>query len=144
MLNKVREEKAGIEVPRKVFRPQPRVSVSVHKEEDTFVVAAPELERIVTKGGASGPEIRWQLKRQFARLGVNRALEKAGVDVLSPSVADRLPYPLPGPENPMGCFVPGWSGGLGLFGMSAMMLYHFVGISLSERTILVCLILPPQ
>src|SRR5512135_1804388 len=41
-------------------------------------------------------------------------------------------------SGPTGCLVPGWSGGLGLFGMSAMMLYHFVGISLSDSTIFVC------
>src|ERR1700687_6175742 len=46
--------------------------------------------------------------------------------------------------GPIGCFVAGWSGGLGLFGISAMMLYHLVGISLSERRILVCLMHPPQ
>jgi Obg family GTPase CgtA-like protein len=27
----------------------------------------------------NSPEVRWQLKRQLTRLGINRALEKAGI-----------------------------------------------------------------
>jgi len=74
------EVKAGEEIPRKVFRPQPRRMVAkVHKEGDTFVVVAPELERIVARADVSNLEVRWQLKRQFDRLGVSKALEKAGV-----------------------------------------------------------------
>jgi GTP-binding protein len=67
--------KAGERLPRKVFRPQPRTTgARVHKEGDTFVVVAPELERMVAK-----PGVPHQLKRQLSRLGVSRALEKAGV-----------------------------------------------------------------
>ena len=67
--------KAGERLPRKVFRPQPRTTgARVHKEGDTFVVVAPELERMVARPGVSH-----QLKRQLSRLGVSRALEKAGV-----------------------------------------------------------------
>jgi len=67
-------------IARKVFHPQPRVAgPSVHKEGDTFVVVAPELERIVARTDVSSPEVRWQIRRQFTRLGVSRALEKAGV-----------------------------------------------------------------
>jgi GTP-binding protein len=74
------EVKVGEEPPRKVFRPQPRRTVAkVHKEGDTFVVVAPELERIVAKTDVSNLEVRGQLKKQFARLGVSKALEKAGV-----------------------------------------------------------------
>ena len=74
------EVEAGEEVPRKVFHPQPRRMVAkVHKEGDTFVVVAPELERIVARADVSNLEVRGQLKRQFARLGVSKALEKAGV-----------------------------------------------------------------
>jgi GTP-binding protein len=70
----------GERVVRKVFHPQPRVAgPSVHKEGDTFVVDSPELERIVAKADVSNPEVCGQIRRQFARLGVNRALEKAGV-----------------------------------------------------------------
>ncbi len=66
--------------PMKVFRPQPKsVGSRVYKEGDTFVVVAPELERIVARTNATSPGVRWQLKRQLARLGVNKALERAGV-----------------------------------------------------------------
>jgi len=70
----------GERIPRKVFRPQPRgIGASVYKEGDTFVVVAPELERIVARTDVTSPAVRWQLRRQFARLGVSKALEKAGV-----------------------------------------------------------------
>jgi GTP-binding protein len=72
--------KAGERVPRKVFRPQPRTAgARVRKEGDTFVVAAPELERIVARTGGTSPALPPQLKRQMSRLGVSKALEKAGV-----------------------------------------------------------------
>jgi len=66
--------------PRAVFRPQPRgAGVSVQKEEDIFVVRAPELERIVARVDVADPEVRQQLQRQLDRLGVRKALEKAGI-----------------------------------------------------------------
>ena len=59
---------------------QPKVrGVSVRREGDVFVVAVPELERIITRTGVADTEVRWQLRRQLARMGVNKALEKAGV-----------------------------------------------------------------
>jgi len=74
------EGEAGKRVIKKVFRPQPKVSgASVHKEGDTFVIAAPEVERLVAEGGVISPEVRRQLKRRLARLGVSRALAKAGI-----------------------------------------------------------------
>ncbi len=74
----------GVEVerktPKKIFRPQPKgVGTRVYKEGDTFVVVAPELERIVTKTGVTSSEVRWQLRRQLIRMGVGKDLEKAGV-----------------------------------------------------------------
>ncbi len=72
------EVKAGLEVPRKIFRPKPK-GVSVHKEGDTFVVVAPDLERIVARTGEASPELRWQIKRQLTRLGVGKALKKVGI-----------------------------------------------------------------
>jgi GTP-binding protein len=67
-------------MPKKVFRPQPKgTRVAVRKEGAGFVLSVPELERIAAGSGASGAEIRWQLKRQLDRLGVNKALERAGV-----------------------------------------------------------------
>jgi GTP-binding protein len=72
--------KAGTPVPKRVFRPQPRrTAARVYKEGDTFVVAAPELERIVVGPDAGSADMRWELQKQFARLGINKALEKAGI-----------------------------------------------------------------
>jgi len=81
MLGQVADEVAmGKKVLMKVFRPQPRsFGVSVHKEGDVFVVAAPELERIVARVDMTSSEVRRQLSRQLARLGVSKALERAGV-----------------------------------------------------------------
>ena len=74
------EVEAGEKIHKKVFRPQPRgTGPSVHKEGDTFVVVAPELERIVARTGVTSPEVRWQLRKQLARLGISKALEKTGV-----------------------------------------------------------------
>lgn len=71
---------AGEELPQKVFRPQPRgTGTMVQKEGDTFVVLAPELERIVARVDMSSPGVRWQLQGQLARLGVTKALQRAGV-----------------------------------------------------------------
>ncbi len=71
---------ASEKIHKKVFRPQPRGDVpSVHKEGNTFVVVAPELERILARTDVTSPAVRWQLKRQLARLGVSQALEKTGV-----------------------------------------------------------------
>jgi GTP-binding protein len=74
------EKEAGERIPRKVFRPQPRrIGISVHKEGNTFVVVAPGVERIVARADVTGSEVQWQLNRQLQRLGVSKALEKAGV-----------------------------------------------------------------
>ena len=67
-------------IPKKIFRPQPRgIGASVRKEGDTFVVVAPELERIVARTDMTSPGVHRQLKRQLARLEVDRVLEKAGI-----------------------------------------------------------------
>ncbi len=72
-------EKAVERTPRKVFRPQPKTTgTRVYKEGDTFVVVVPKLERIVDRKGVASPETQHQLKRQLVRLGVSKALEKAG------------------------------------------------------------------
>ncbi len=74
------EAQVGVGIPRKVFHPQPRrIGASVHKEGDTFVVVAPELERIVAKTGETSSEVWWQLKKRLTRLGISKALVKAGV-----------------------------------------------------------------
>ena len=70
---------AGERIPRKVFRPQPRsISVIVYKEGNTFVVVAPGVERIVARTDVTSSEVQRQLNRQLQRLGVRKALEKAG------------------------------------------------------------------
>ena len=80
ILDRAAAEKEGVRLPWKVFRPQPRAAgPSVRKEGEIFVVLVPELERIITRAGVTGDEVRWQLKRQLARRGVNKALEKAGI-----------------------------------------------------------------
>jgi len=81
MLNQITAEKeAGKKVARKVFHPQPKAGgASVHKEGGAFVVVAPGLERIVSRTGVASPEVRRQLKKQFTRLGVSQALERAGI-----------------------------------------------------------------
>jgi len=74
------EVKAGKKIPKAVFHPQPKgVGVGVHKEGDTFVVVAPELERIVARVDMTSSEVRWQLQGQLTRLGVSKALKRAGV-----------------------------------------------------------------
>ncbi len=81
VLNRVTAEaEVSRKVPRRVFRPQPRgMGASVRKEGGIFVVAAPEIERIIAKTGMTDSEIRWQLTGQLTKLGVSKALEKAGV-----------------------------------------------------------------
>jgi GTP-binding protein len=70
----------GIKVPRKVFHPQPRrTAPAVHREGGIFVVTAPELERIITRPDEAGSDPPAELRQQLARLGVTKALEKAGV-----------------------------------------------------------------
>jgi Obg family GTPase CgtA-like protein len=77
----VAEAKIDESIHRKVFRPQPRsVGANVYKEGDTFIVVTPELERIVARVDMTSPEVRWQLQRQLVRLGVTKALERAGVN----------------------------------------------------------------
>ena len=68
------------DVPEKVFRPKPRSPrVTVYKEGATFVIEAPALERIIARSDVADAEVRWQLNQQINRMGVNRALKKAGV-----------------------------------------------------------------
>jgi GTP-binding protein len=81
MLNQLAAKvESGKKLPKKVFHPEPRsVGASVHKEEDTFIVVAPGLERIVARVDITNPEVRWQFQKQLTRLGVRKVLERAGV-----------------------------------------------------------------
>jgi GTP-binding protein len=73
------QEETRKRAPEKVFYPKPRVAgVSVHREGDTFIVLAPELERIVAGTDLTDPEARRQLTRHISRPEVTKALEKAG------------------------------------------------------------------
>lgn len=80
-LSQMEKSRAGLEEkPRKIFRPQPSDSGQrVNKEGETFVIKAPELERIVAMRGVTEGELRAQLKRQLSRAGIIRELEKAGI-----------------------------------------------------------------
>lgn len=67
-------------IHQKVFRPQPKSTrASVYKDGDTFVIVAPEIERIVARADLAGSDVRSQLERQLIKLGVNKALLKAGI-----------------------------------------------------------------
>jgi GTP-binding protein len=74
------EMKLHTEGSGKVFRPQPRRKrATVHKDGDTFVIVAPEFERIIAGSNVSSLTVQGQLGGQLARLGISKALEKAGV-----------------------------------------------------------------
>jgi len=80
LLETVTQRERAERLPKAVFRPKPRgVSVSVRKEGETFVVTSPELERIVARVDMSDPTVRWQMRGQLARMGIAKALEKAGI-----------------------------------------------------------------
>ncbi len=69
----------GKKVRRAVFRPQPRgAPATVRKEEDTFIIDSHELERMVSRVDINNPEVYWQMQRQLGRLGVSKAMQKAG------------------------------------------------------------------
>lgn len=64
-----------------LFQPKPRKhTVTVSKEGDTFVVSSPEAERLIARMDLTSSEARSYLRRQFARMGVARALKRAGVE----------------------------------------------------------------
>ncbi|MCX6003071.1 MAG: GTPase ObgE [Chloroflexi bacterium] len=64
----------------KIFRPRPRRSRAIiNREGDTFVIIVPELERIVARVDMSDPAVEGQVRGQIIRLGIDKALEKAGI-----------------------------------------------------------------
>jgi GTP-binding protein len=72
-------ERPPVAAPLKVFRPRPAAArFSVERGGDGFVISAPDLERLTGGPGVSPGELRWQIDYQLKRLGVDRALEKAG------------------------------------------------------------------
>jgi len=62
----------------KVFRPQPRARLSVAPADGGFVVTGRGIERMVAMADLGNPEARAWLWRQLRRLGVTKALERAG------------------------------------------------------------------
>ncbi len=80
MLSQLPAAEVAKELPQKVFRPQPRrASPGVLKEGDTFVLVAPELERIVARVDMTHPEVRQEFQWLLTRRGISKALEKAGI-----------------------------------------------------------------
>lgn len=80
-LNQLTLGKAEMKQPAlKVFYPQPRSGgIRVHKEGEVFVLEVPGLERLVSRRGDLGAEVAQELKGRLNRLGVNKALLKAGI-----------------------------------------------------------------
>ncbi len=70
---------AAEEGPLKVFRPQPAgPTLKVSLVGGEFVIDAPQLARIKGGAGVAPQELRWHLEYQLRRLGMDKALEKAG------------------------------------------------------------------
>ncbi len=72
---------AAAGAPSKEFRPEPvggRVSVS--RQGDTFVIAGPELERVVAGTDLTDPEARRQMIGYLIRPELRRRLERAGLE----------------------------------------------------------------
>lgn len=63
----------------KVFRPQPKDQIIVSKQDSTFVVSSVRAKRLVAMTDLGNPEALPLLKRQLTRIGVTKALQKAGV-----------------------------------------------------------------
>lgn len=73
----------GVNMHRKVFRPQPKKDVVpyVCKDGHTFVVVAPDLERMLVRKGIATSEVRGQLQRQLIKLGLDQALQRSGIQL---------------------------------------------------------------
>jgi GTP-binding protein len=79
-LKAIATEEKSVRLTKKIFRPPPKdAGVGVSKVGDEYILTVPALERIVLGAGVSPSELRWHLKGQLDRLGVNKALIKAGV-----------------------------------------------------------------
>ncbi len=72
-------DRERIKPPVKIFRPHPKEPrIEVRKVGEEYLISAPDLERIIAGAGVTPSEIRWQLNLQLNRLGVNKALARAG------------------------------------------------------------------
>ncbi|MFC1942027.1 GTPase ObgE [Chloroflexota bacterium] len=80
VLEEVNIKEKSTALPRMVYRPKPKdAGMTVSKVGEVYILEAPELERIMSGGGASPGELRWHLNSQVTRLGLKKTLEKAGI-----------------------------------------------------------------
>jgi len=80
ILRTVQSRQVAAGVSRKVFRPQGRdASARVEREGDTFIIRVAEPVFLSSRRGTPEEEREWQLQQQVQRLGLSRALEKAGI-----------------------------------------------------------------
>jgi GTP-binding protein len=77
---KIAETEESEEQSGKVFRPLPRLRAEVYKDGDTFVINSAEVERIVNRVDMEDPEVMRQLRGQLDKMGISRALIKAGIN----------------------------------------------------------------
>jgi GTPase len=66
--------------PKTVFRPTPRSTPGVHREGDLYVIDSAEVERIVARVNMEDPEVKRQVRSLMERSGIERALERAGIE----------------------------------------------------------------
>jgi GTPase len=71
---------AGEDRPKAVFHPSPKSTPGVHKEGDLYVIDSPEIERIVARVNMEDPEVKRQVRSLIERSGIERALERAGIE----------------------------------------------------------------
>ncbi len=81
MLEKLAEcREAEKAAPGKVFHPRPKEKkVRVQREGDVYVVEAPGMARLITRGKTVSAEVKRYLRKRLDRPEVSRELEKAGV-----------------------------------------------------------------
>jgi GTP-binding protein len=64
----------------KVFQPQPRgANLTVRKEDGTFIIEAPGLDRLVSGTGDVTPELLAHVKERLSKAGLEKLLQKGGV-----------------------------------------------------------------
>jgi len=80
-------------VLKKIFRPKPKdTGVRVIKEDGSFLVCEPDLERTVAASDIADAEVKRQLLGYLARRGVDKALKKAGARPGDTITLDKLKW----------------------------------------------------
>ena len=80
LLDRIPIQTVGNEAYVKVFHPKPKGAITkVRKEGETFILQAPEFERIVAGSDLTDAEVRRQCIRQLGQSSVKKVLEKVGV-----------------------------------------------------------------